>query len=216
MPGVTISADYGAGGSVVAPAVASELGIQLLDRAISVDVAAELDVSVQEAEEGAAKRRFADRFLSLLAPLSSGVLGAGTDACPPDVEPIPDEAAAFREQAEQIIRAALPAGAVVLGRAGAAALRGEPDVLRVRLFGPPERRLAQAVIGEQIDLETARVRMRQVDTAREHYVWRLYRVSAADPSLYHLQIDSTAISLPACTDLIVRAYRSMISQLTVH
>jgi cytidylate kinase len=210
MPGVTISADYGAGGSVVAPAVAGQLGIQLLDRAISVEVAAQLHCSVEEAEQGAAKRRFADRFLSLLAPLSSGVLGAGTDAAPPDAEPVPDEAAAFREQAERIIRAALPAGAVVLGRAGAAALRDEPDVLRVRLFGPPERRLAQSMAGEQIDLETARIRMGQVDAAREHYIRRLYRVSAADPSLYHLQIDSTMISLQTCTDLIVRAYRSLV------
>jgi cytidylate kinase len=210
MPGVTISADYGAGGSVVAPAVARQLGIQLLDRAISVEVAAKLNLSVQEAEEGAARRRFADRFLSVLAPLASGVLGAGTDAAPPDAEPVPDEAAAFREQAERIIRAALPAGAVVLGRAGAAALRDEPDVLRVRLFGSPERRQAQSMAGERIDMETARTRMTQVDAARELYVWRLYRVSAADPSLYLLQIDSTTISLQSCTDLIVRAYRSLV------
>jgi cytidylate kinase len=211
MPGVTISADYGAGGSVVAPAVASQLGMQLLDRAVSVTVAAQLHVSVQEAEAGAAKRRFAGRFLSLLAPLSSGVLGAGTDAAPPDAEPVPDEASAFREQAERIIRAALPAGAVILGRAGAAALREEPDVLRIRLFGPPQRRLAQAMAAEQIDMETARTRMSQVDAAREHYIWRLYRISAADPSLYHLQIDSTIIKLQTCTELIVQAYQSLVA-----
>lgn len=211
MPGVTISADYGAGGSVVAPAVASQLGIQLLDRAVSVTVAAQLHVSVQEAEAGAAKRRFAGRFLSLLAPLSSGVLGAGTDAAPPDAEPVPDQASAFREQAERIIRAALPAGAVILGRAGAAALREEPDVLRIRLFGPPQRRLAQAMAAEQIDMETARIRMSQVDAAREHYIWRLYRISAADPSLYHLQIDSTIIKLQTCTELIVQAYQSLVA-----
>ena len=211
MPGVTISADYGAGGSVVAPAVASQLGIQLLDRAVSVTVAAQLHVSVQEAEAGAAKRRFAGRFLSLLAPLSSGVLCAGTDAAPPDAEPVPDEASAFREQAERIIRAALPAGAVILGRAGAAALREERDVLRIRLFGPPQRRLAQAMAAEQIDMETARTRMSQVDAAREHYIWRLYRISAADPSLYHLQIDSTIIKLQTCTELIVQAYQSLVA-----
>lgn len=211
MPGVTISADYGAGGSVVAPAVASQLGIQLLDRAVSVTVAAQLHVSVQEAEAGAAKRRFAGRFLSLLAPLSSGVLGAGTDAAPPDAEPVPDEPSAFREQAERIIRAALPAGAVILGRAGAAALREERDVLRIRLFGPPQRRLAQAMAAEQIDMETARTRMSQVDAAREHYIWRLYRISAADPSLYHLQIDSTIIKLQTCTELILQAYQSLVA-----
>lgn len=211
MPGITISADYGAGGSIVAPAVADQLGLQLLDRAISVEVAAQLQVSVQEAELGAPKLRLADRFLSLLAPLSSGVLGAGTDAAPPDAVPLPDEAAAFRQQTEQIIRAALPAGAVVLGRAGAAALRQEPGVLRVRLFGPPERRLAQAIAAEQIDWETARTRMGHVDAAREQYIWRLYRISAADPSLYHLQIDSTVINLVTCTELIVQTYRSLVA-----
>jgi hypothetical protein len=47
MPGVTISAGYGAGGSVVAPEVAGRLGLPLLDRAISSRIAAQLHVSVQ-------------------------------------------------------------------------------------------------------------------------------------------------------------------------
>ena len=47
MPGVTISAGYGAGGSVVAPHVAKLLGLPLLDRAISSRVAAQLRVSVK-------------------------------------------------------------------------------------------------------------------------------------------------------------------------
>jgi cytidylate kinase len=115
------------------------------------------------------------------------------------------------EQAERVIRAALPAGAVILGRAGAAALREEPDVLRIRLFGPPQRRLAQAMAAEQIDMETARTRMSQVDAAREHYIWRLYRISAADPSLHHLQIDSTIIKLQTCAELIVQAYQSLVA-----
>jgi hypothetical protein len=56
MPGVTISAGYGAGGSVVAPHVARLLDLPLLDRAISSRVAAQLHVSVQEAEGGAVRR----------------------------------------------------------------------------------------------------------------------------------------------------------------
>src|SRR6185437_4771817 len=139
MPGVTISAGYGAGGSIVAPAVASILQLPLLDRAISSAVAEELHVSLHEAQEGElAKRSLADRFLAVLTPLAGGVLGAGTDAAPPDAPPPPDEGAPFREQAEAIMREALATGAVILGRAGAAALIEEPGVLRVRLFGPKE------------------------------------------------------------------------------
>src|SRR6204780_1533638 len=99
MPGVTISAGYGAGGSVIAPQVASRLGLPLLDRAISSHVAAQLHVSVQEAEGGVIRRSLADRFLAVLSPLAGGVLGAGTDCAPPDAVPPPDDAAYFREQA---------------------------------------------------------------------------------------------------------------------
>jgi cytidylate kinase len=210
MPGVTISAAYGAGGSVIAVAVAQELGLPLLDRAISTTVASRLQVSLEEAEAGGAtSRTLAGRFLSLLAPLSGGVLGAGTDAAPPNALPIPVEAEAFREQAERVMRAALPGGAVILGRAGSAALREEPNVLRVRLFGPEQARVAQAARVEGVDIETARKRLAMVDGARRQYVKRLYHCDIDDPALYHLQLDSTLLPLDCCVETIAREYRAM-------
>lgn len=209
MPGVTIASSYGTAGSVIAPAVAKELGLPLVDRAISVQVAARLDVSEAEAEAARAYRSLADRFLSLLAPLAGGVLGAGTDAAPGESIPNMDEAEAFREQAEQVMRAALATGAVILGRAGGAAFRQEPGVLRVRLFGSEPARRKHAMRFEQIDEHTAALRMRQVDDAREQYVRRLYHCSVDDPSLYHLQIDSTVLAPQACAAMIATAYRSL-------
>jgi cytidylate kinase len=213
MPGVTISAGYGAGGSVVAPEVAKRLGLPLLDRAISSRVAAQLRVSVQEAEGGEVRRPLVGRFLSVLTPLAGGVLGAGTDCAPPEAIPPPDDAALFREQAEAIMTKALIAGAVILGRAGAAAFHDQPDVLRVRLFGPPEARVAQASRIENVDAPTARRRLPEVDRTRAQYVRRLYCVSIDDPGLFHLQIDSTALSLDACADLIATAYTALITHL---
>ena len=210
MPGVTISAAYGAGGSIIAPEVARQLGLPLIDRAISSHVAAQLQVSVREAEGAIIRRPFVDRFFSVLSPLAGGVLGAGTDGTPHDVTPPPDEAAFFRAQAEAIMREALASGAVILGRAGGAAFSKEPGVLRVRLFGPPEARIAQAARIENVDTVTARQRLPQVDRARAQYVRRLYCVSIDDPELYQLQIDSTAMPLHACADLIAAAYRSYV------
>jgi cytidylate kinase len=210
MHGVTISAGYGAGGSIIAPEVARQLGFPLLDRAISSHVAAQLRVSVREAEGAMIRRPLVDRFFSVLTPLAGGVLGAGTDGTPHDVVPPPNEAAFFREQAEAIMREALASGAVILGRAGGAAFSKEPDVLHVRLFGPPEARIAQAARIESVDIPTARQRLPQVDRARAQYVRRLYCVSIDDPELYQLQIDSTAIPPRACADLIAAAYRSYV------
>jgi cytidylate kinase len=210
MPGVTITAEYGAGGSYVAPAVATALGLPMLDRAISTDVAAKLQVSVQEAADGQMKRSFVGRFFGVLAPLSGGVLGAGTDAAPADADfPPLDDADIFREQAEAIMRKALVSGAVIHGRAGAAAFRNEPDVLHVRLVGAIEARIAQGAQLEHVALDEARRAQPEVDRARAHYVRRLYNVRIDDPTLYDLQIDSTRIPLNTCADLIVTAYESL-------
>jgi cytidylate kinase len=206
MPGVTISASYGSGGSLIAPRVAERLGLQFLDRAISAAVATSLQVSFPEAEGGELSRSFADRFLGLLAPLAGGALGAGTDAAPPNAVPPPDDASLFRRQAEAIIRTAMVDGAVILGRAGAAALRAESDVLRVRLFGPPDACLAQAARLEHIDVDTARRHQRAVDGARAKYVRRLYGVDIDDPAPFILQIDSTVLGADATVEVIVTAY----------
>jgi cytidylate kinase len=207
MPAVTISSGYGAGGSVVARAVAERLGYRLLDRAISSQVAEKLQVTVEEAEDATVKRSFAERFFGVLAPMAGGVVsdpdGALEAALPAN------DAEVFRDQAEAIIRAALPDGAVILGRAGSAALRAEPSVLRVRLFGPKAARAAQAAEVEGIDERTAARLLPDVDRARAHYVKRLYGVDIDDPALYHLQLDSTVIPLETCADLIVAAFTAV-------
>ena len=210
MPGVTISACYGAGGSIVAPHVARLLGLPVLDRAISSRVAAQLKVSVREAQDGSVRRSLPDRFIEALAPLAAGVLAVGSDAAPARPAEPPDDALLFRERAEIIMRAALADGAVILGRAGGTAFRDEPGVLRVRLFGQEAARIAQAARIEDVDAETARRRLPEVDRARAQYVRRLYGLSIDDPDLYHLQIDSTVVALDACADIITAAYRGLI------
>jgi len=146
MPGVTISAGYGAGGSLVAPMVAERLGLRLIDRAISSTVAMQLQVSVAEAHQGESHRSVAERFFGVLTPL--------TGMTAPPLEPgLTEDAATFREHTERLMREALADGAVILGRAGAAAFATEPDVLRVRLFGPPEARIAQAAAVEAVPLD---------------------------------------------------------------
>ena len=207
MPGVTISAGYGAGGSIIAPAVAKRLGLPLLDRAISSRVAAKLQVTVQEAEGGDGPA-LAGRPVLRRARAAGRRRARRGYRLPPRRRPSrpPDDAAFFREQAEAIMREALSTGAVILGRGGGAAFQPEPDVLRVRLFGPAEARIAQAARIENVDASTARQRQPEVDRARAQYVRRLYNVDIDDPSLYQLQIDSTALPLDTCAGLIVAAY----------
>lgn len=203
MPGVTISAGYGAGGSLVAPRVAELLGFTMIDRAVSSTVARELDVTVEEVQHGEARRSVAERFFSALIPLT-GTAG-------PPIDPgLADDAAEFRIATEHVLRAAMADGCVLLGRAGAAAFCNDRDVLRVRLYGPKEDRIKQAAVVEGVPEDEARIRQPETDRAREHYMRRLYHADQDDPALYHLQLESTAIPLDTCAEVIAEAYRGFI------
>jgi cytidylate kinase len=205
MPAVTISAGYGTGGSAIARAVAERLGYPLLDRAISSQVAQQLQVSPDEAREGEMKRSFIERFFGVLAPQIDGaIIDPSEDGVYSAIPAV--QAAQFRERAEAIVRQALPGGVVVLGRAGAAMLCDAPDVLRVRLFGPEQARITHAAAAEGIDEQAAAKRLPDVDRARAHYVKRLYERDIDDPALYHLQLDSTAIPTDLCVEAVVGVY----------
>jgi cytidylate kinase len=201
---VTISAAYGAGGSEVGPEVADRLGVEFVDRAIPTDVAERLAVPLREAVE----RDEAIGGWFTRALLSFGQVGpvlAGA-APPPDATVGAD---AFCQATEQVLRErAAGEGAVILGRAGAVVLRDHPGALHVRLTGPRDARIEQGMRLEGVDREIAARHADETDRARETYVRHFYRVDARDPELYQLVIDSTAIPLDACVDVIVEAARA--------
>jgi Cytidylate kinase-like family len=197
-PVVTLSAGFGAGGSVVGPRVAELLGVPFLDRAIPVAVAKQLAVPLDEAlARDENSPHGLGRVLSAFAHVSLGVGWA-----PP---PNPLDEHAFKEEAEKVIKAYAADGAVILGRAAALVLADHPGALHVRLQGSEAARLAQAVrIGAAEEADAPRAQ-RDADRARDAYVKQLYGVDPADPRHYHLVIDSTAIGLGACAELIATA-----------
>ena len=76
---VTISATYGAGGSVVGPAVAQRLGVPFVDRAIPTSVADDLGISVEHAlTRDEQVQSWVTRWLSAAAPVSTEwMIGSG-------------------------------------------------------------------------------------------------------------------------------------------
>lgn len=174
---IAISAPYGAGGSVVAPALAERLGVPFLDRPADT-----------EPDHG------------LLSKLSSIGLAWGTPAGMELEDLVPGETRRREIEAEL---AALEHG-VVLGRAAAFLRRDDPSVLRVLLTGPPERRVEQAMRMEGIDRETAATRLQRTDRARLAYHQTLYCADPRKPELYHLVVDSTALPFETCVELIAR------------
>jgi cytidylate kinase len=207
MPVVTISASYGAGGSQVGPRLAQRLGVAFLDRAIPTAVAERLAVPLAEAvAHDEAVRSALERMLVRFAPAAQAFSGATP---PPEML---DERSYLRVTEQVLRERAAEEGAVILGRAGAVVLRDAPGALHVRLDGPRERRLEQAVRLEGIDRQAAEQRMRETDRAREAYVRQFYDVDARRASLYHLVLDSTSFELDRCVELIAVAAAARVDQ----
>ena len=201
---VTLSAPYGAGGSLVGPRLAERLEVPFLDRAIPAAVSTRLHVPVEEARthEELSQGTWSS-WLSHFAPAVQMFAGAGLAR---EVNPVEEES--FRIATEQVLRELAATGAVILGRAAAIVLRDVPEALHVRLNGSRERRIAQAMRLEGLDASTAEQELRKSDLSREAYVRRWYRLDPGDPSLYHLLIDSTSIEFDGCVDIIARALGS--------
>jgi cytidylate kinase len=203
---VTISAAYGAGGSVVAPALAQRLGVPFLQRMTTTagDVTDAGLCAERLTPDEASSTPVHRLFASLTHAMPVG----------PTQSPLPSNwlEQDLRSSAEaEIRRLAADGEGVILGRAAAVVL-GKNLGFHVRLDGPPHPRAAQGAVIEGIGEQEAMARLHTADKARTAYVRRLYRANPADASLYHLVIDSTAIPLEAVTEIIVQAMsaRSMV------
>ncbi len=195
---VTLSSSYAAGGSQLGPRLAERLRVPFLDRAITSEVAERLAVDLQEAQA------HQDQVGSLLSRVVLRLAPLGAAFGAPAEGPLEEDA--YRQATENTVRAHAEAGhAVILGRSGALILKDHPHALHVRLDGPKERRIDQAVRLLGIDRATAERQQAETDRAREAYAHHFYRADVRDPSLYHLIVDTTAIGLDAALELIVLA-----------
>jgi cytidylate kinase len=210
-PVVTLSASFGAGGSVIGPQVAEQLDLPFLDRAIPVAVAEALAVPM--ADVMAHDERRTSGFGRLFANLARAAVLPDTEfgtvpaAARTSLGDHPEQA--FRDQTERVLhQIAETDGGVILGRAGAIVLRDHPGALHVRLDGPLEGRVARAVGLEGIDEAQARKLAAETDRAREAYVKHFYKCDARDACHYHLVLDTTVLEFDTCADLVVAAARA--------
>ena len=155
---VTISASYGAHGDHIARRVAERLDLPFLDRAIPASVVQQLAPygEIEESLDEPAPRRW-ERIIMGFANTTTPM---GPNQLPTAEIETPER---FRKANEAKLReVADNAGGVILGRAGMAVLADRPGVLRVRLDGPVEARIAQA-IAQGVDEANARKDQRAVD-----------------------------------------------------
>jgi hypothetical protein len=119
-PVVTVAAEHGAGGDLVAPRVADALGVPFLDRALPASLVA----AAEESERQSA-------VVGRLARASTIFAGE-------PVEGIDRDEGRIRAELGEFLARASTDGGVVLGRGGAVVLADSPTALHVLLAGRRE------------------------------------------------------------------------------
>jgi hypothetical protein len=174
---ITVSASYGTGGSVVAPALAERLGLPFLQRVTTSEG--------HPAEPGPCDEQLTEEELKAtpihrLFASFTHAMPVGPTVSPPSAH---HQDQHLRGNGEAgILRLMAGGGGVILGRAAAVVL-GKDRGFHVRLDGPASRRVVQGAVVEGIS-------------------------DPADPALYHLVIDSTAVPLDTVIELVLAAARA--------
>lgn len=202
---ITISRQFGAGGSEVARRVAEALGWRVVDNEMVDEVARRAGLAP---EEVARKEERAPGFLERLTrALARSVpelfSGAGEKV------PEPEEARIVRVTERVVAEVAAAGRAVMVGRAGAAVLSagGEHDAMHVKLVAPVEVRVDAAMQRLGIGREAATTLLQETDANRARYVQQNYQRDWDDATSYHMVLNTGSLGLEETTRVIVEAAR---------
>ncbi len=212
---VTLSRQHGSAGHIVGLKVAEALGFRHLDKEILLHVAREAGISITEAarfDENPdhpfvrAIKRVLIPGLSQKAYLAASGRAKGENARVPDSElPSLDEDAYIRLTREAIVGLAQEGEVIVLGRGGQAILADRPEALHVRIVAPLKLRCERVADQHGIGSKEAREQVQKVDTLRELYIKRHYRLDWEAPEHYHLIINTSRTGAEGAIQTIVDA-----------
>ena len=196
---ITISRQYGAGGSEVGRRVAEALGWRLVDNELVERVAERAGLT---AAEVAGREESTPTFIERLAR----VLASSTpELFPPPKGTVPElsEPALVRITEAVVAEVAAEGRVVLIGRAAPAVLDRERDALHVKLVASPAFRVRLAAERLGMDLKDAERIMRQTDEARERYHRERYQRDWRDAVNYHMVLNSERLGLDGAAEVIV-------------
>ncbi len=208
MPIVTISRQFGAGGSSVAGIVAKELHADVVDKRLIDEVAKRLEMEPSEVEAQEERpRTLMDRLVRSFVALEPGM---GVGWSPPYPDPMFDPARAIVQLTEEVIKEVAECGNVVIvGRGGGFVLGDKPNLLRVFLRAPLESRIPVIMARLGISEAEARRKIHETDTNRAAYVRQLYGHDWQDPNSFDVLLNTGCLGYAASAEIILRACREI-------
>ncbi|MHB1225221.1 MAG: cytidylate kinase-like family protein [Gemmatimonadaceae bacterium] len=200
---ITVSRQFGSGGSVLAARVAEALGWPLLDNSF-VDAVAR-GAGVSPADVAAREERVPSLTERLLNALALG----SPEAMPTLLEttlPL-SEARLLAVTCEVIEQAAAHGPVVIVGRGAQAVLAQRGDAMHVYCCAPHEALVARVAERMRVDHAEAQRMVDDTNHQRAQYVRTHFGRDWSAPENYDLCVNTSALGITAAGDLVIAAAR---------
>jgi len=197
---VTVSRQYGSGGSEVAERVSRALGWRLYDNAVVDSVADRLGIT--PAEVSAREERLptlGERFASAMSLAAPEALITGEYAV------IPPSEDRIVEVTQRVMEEAVQSGpAVIVGRGAQCLLAKRSDALHVFCYAPLESLIEYTMKSLSIKHDEAKKKVIDMNARREDYVKRHWKRDWRDLSNYHLCVNTGWLGIDDAAEIVTR------------
>lgn len=176
---ITITREFGSLGRPIARRMSEILGIEYYDRDIVEKTAKKLNLPVSEIsdEEESAK----GNFFNMKFPL-----GNGTSEMQDEI---------FAAQTKIINELSEKESCIIVGRCSDYILQQQKNSIHIFIYAPLEERLKNCIEVLQMDEESARKTIRDVDKARENYHKYYAKYAPSDYKYKDIMIDSSLLGV---------------------
>ncbi|HEY0778595.1 MAG TPA: cytidylate kinase-like family protein [Gemmatirosa sp.] len=207
---ITVSREFGSGGSEFAEALGARLGWPVLDRTIVYHVAEQLALDASVVER-----------LDEHPPTRLSRIAAAMFVLPPELPSTyvaPHERLGPDEIADAVRRvigeAARTPPLIIVGHGSQCLFHGRPGSFHVRLVAPIEARMQRVASRLACHATRAAVEARRMDDERGRYVQRHHRRDWTDPLLYDLQLNTGRVGIDEAATLVAQLVRGDVPAMT--
>ena len=196
---ITITRQYGAGGSLVARLVAERLGWTVIDNELVGEVAKRAGLPP---EEVAARE---ERAPSLIERLAGTLAISSPEMFVPGETAEPDEDALIRITERVIAEAAAHGRVVLVGRGAIAYLGTAPEERRAvhaYVVAPRDVRIRTVMARLEVAQGDATKAVDRIDAERERYLERYYRRRRDDAANYHVVVNTSLLGYEGAAEVI--------------
>ncbi|MGI9090511.1 MAG: AAA family ATPase [Gemmatimonadaceae bacterium] len=200
---ITISREFGSGGSELAQALGARLGWRVLDRDLVQLVAERLKLDPRTVAA------IDEHPPGIFSRLSSALLITHPEwATSLDTSDVLSPDAIADATRAAILEAGQSPPVVVVGHGSQCLFHDRPATLHVRLVAPLQARVERICTREPCEGVTAVAQVRRMDTDRSAYVRRYYHNDWRDPLLYDMEINTGRVTIETAAALVVALVRS--------